>query len=373
MKKLITALITIAMIITMAVPAFADDAGTAATKPGKVQELKVLKNGYKSLKVTWKAVDGASKYQVYRSKTGKSGSFALKKTTTATTYINTGITCGRTYYYKVRAVNSKGKGSFSTVKSNRVQPATVKITKVRPPSDYTNRVYWNKVSGASGYQVYRKRTDKSTWKLMKSVSNKYTYATDGFDFPANEIYYNWEYKVRAYRTVNGKRVYGYFSKPGEWVPDWTIDEIYEELWKYGESLKWLVHEWNGEEIVPKKDGSTYHLMHYTGFYTYDNLDFKAVYTNPANGETEVPAGAIFDRATPKNSSWDVIWPKDIFHYMTKASILKQMKEWLYLDLKSTVKANPKYWEDDWNDWNGAVGFSLYIEKNRNGYRLWGLY
>ena len=35
------------------------------------------------LKVTWKKVEGATKYEVYRSTTGKSGSFALKKTTTS--------------------------------------------------------------------------------------------------------------------------------------------------------------------------------------------------------------------------------------------------------------------------------------------------
>lgn len=373
MKRILTILVSLSMILAMAVPAFADTAPAAATKPAKIQELKVLKNGYRSLKITWKAVDGADQYQVYRSKTGKSGSFTLKKTTTGTTYTNTGITCGKTYYYKVRAVNAKGKGAFSAVKSSRVQPATVKITKVRPPSDYTNRVHWNKVSGASGYQVYRKRTDRSTWKLMKTVSSKYTYATDGFDFPDNEIYYDWEYKVRAYRTVNGKRVYGYFSKPGKWVPDWTIDEIYEELWKYGESLKWPVHEWNGKEIVPKKDGSMYSFVHARGLYTFNNEDFEYVYTNPSHGVTTVPAGATYKKYTPANSSWDVLWPQDIFHYMTKDSILKQMKAHIYYELSEIVRSNPKYWEDDRNDWNGAEMFSLYIEKDHNGYKLWSLW
>lgn len=373
MKKLITIFITTAMILTMAMPVFADDGAvsTAAAKPTKVQNLKVLKNGYKSLKLTWQTVDGADKYQVYRSKTGKSGSFALKKTTTATTYSNTGITCGKTYYYKVRAVNGKGKGAFSTVRSSKVQPAAVKITKVRPPEDKVNRVHWNKVSGATGYQVYRKRRDKSTWKLFKNVSNKYTYATDylrgkmeydkqGYKIGYNysDLNYDWQYKVRAYRTVNGKRVYGYFSAPAKWTPDWTVEQIYEETWKYVEAMKFPMYEWNGKHLVPKSDGSTYSWKH-------------------------DPSKSI----TPANSNWGVLWPILINPYMTHTSIMKKIKGKLDVEMADLSKANPLYWDPDggwsnyhgdavWNDnggWNDFQEFTIYYEKYRNGYKLWQLW
>lgn len=151
MKKIVTLLITVAMILTMAVPAFADDvAGAPVAKPAKVQEVKVLKNGYNSLKVTWEQEPTATKYQVYRS-TKKSSGYVLEETTTATSYSNIENTCGKTYYYKVRAINAKGKGTFSAVKSSKVIPATVKITKVRPPKDDQVRVYWDKV--AWGYRL----------------------------------------------------------------------------------------------------------------------------------------------------------------------------------------------------------------------------
>ena len=136
MKKLVTMLITASLVFTMAVPTFAAESAAPTAKPAKVQELKVEKNGYKSLKLSWKPVEGATSYQVYRSKTGKSGSFALKKTTTSTKYSNIGITCGKTYYYKVRAVNKAGKGAFSAVKSSKVQPGKVTITKVNCISEW---------------------------------------------------------------------------------------------------------------------------------------------------------------------------------------------------------------------------------------------
>lgn len=54
MKKLITMIIAIAMVVTAAVPTFAAESAAPTAKPAKVQELKVEKNGYKSLKLSWK-------------------------------------------------------------------------------------------------------------------------------------------------------------------------------------------------------------------------------------------------------------------------------------------------------------------------------
>lgn len=393
-KKNLTALVlSAAVMLTMATPTFAaeipavEDITTPVTetvkvtKPSKVQDVKVLKNGYNSLKVTWKKVDGAAKYEVYRSTTGKSGSFVLKKTTTGTSYTNTGITCGKTYYYKIRAVNSKGKGSFSSVKSGKVQPATAKITTIKCISEFKLRVYWNKVAGASGYQVYRTKKGADSWKLYKTVSSKYNYATNYLE--GDTKYSKWEYKVRAYRTVNGKKVYGYFSKPIEWKPDWTIDEIYEELWKYGESLKWREYEWinpdgsedeNGEYMQPKKDGSVYSFEHCIGSYTLNNgEDWYGLYTNEKNGSTTVPKGAKYVKYTPNNSSWDVAFPERVSYYDTKVSLLKRLKPIIKAELEDNHRTDPLCWDFDWGVYSGIKSFAVYMEKDKNGYQMYLLY
>ena len=391
MKKLIAMLLTAALIVTMAMPAFADESNAAA-KLAKVQELKVLKNGYKSLKLSWKPAEGAVKYQVYRSKTGKTGSFALKFTTKNTAYNNTAVTCGTTYYYKVRAVAADGtKGAFSSVVKNTVQPSTVKITKVNCIDEWKVRIYWNKVAGASGYQVYRSKKGADSWELYKTVVGKYNYATNYLE--GDTKYTVWEWKVRAYRTVNGEKVYGYFSTPSEWQPDWTIDEIYEELWKYGESLKFPLYEYanpdgsdneNGEVIVPKTDGSTYNLRHIVGWIDEDNIwgDEAYIYTNSQYGNTIIPANFI--KCTPENMSWTVAWLERVSYYDTKESLLKRLKPALKSDLKGHHEANPVYWANAYiegvggpNDedeyWNGVQDFSIYIEKDRNGYKIWSLW
>ena len=54
-------------------------------------------------KVSWKTVEGASEYQVYR-KVGEAGTYSKYYTTTSTSMINTSAEAGVKYYYKVIAV-----------------------------------------------------------------------------------------------------------------------------------------------------------------------------------------------------------------------------------------------------------------------------
>ena len=54
-------------------------------------------------KLSWSKVDGAVSYKVYRA-TSENGTYKLMKTTTGTSYTNTSVTAGKTYYYKVVAV-----------------------------------------------------------------------------------------------------------------------------------------------------------------------------------------------------------------------------------------------------------------------------
>ena len=76
-----------------------------------------LKSGDPQL--TWKKVEGATKYYVYRA-TSKNGEYTRVKTTkTATSFKDTGVKAGKTYYYKVKAVhsNTDANSAYSSVKS----------------------------------------------------------------------------------------------------------------------------------------------------------------------------------------------------------------------------------------------------------------
>ena len=57
-------------------------------------------------RLTWDKIDGAEKYYVYRA-TSKSGDYIRIKTTkTATSFTDTDVTSGKTYYYRVKAIHS---------------------------------------------------------------------------------------------------------------------------------------------------------------------------------------------------------------------------------------------------------------------------
>ena len=69
-------------------------------------------------KLSWKAIEGAKAYKVYRSESKSSG-YKLMKTTTNLSYTNTGAEKGKTYYYKVMAVHTKSaaNSAYSLIKS----------------------------------------------------------------------------------------------------------------------------------------------------------------------------------------------------------------------------------------------------------------
>ncbi len=70
-------------------------------------------------KLTWSAVTGASKYQVYRA-TSSGGTYTKVATTTAKTYTDKTAVSGKTYYYKVKAVSkvkTTANSAFSAIKS----------------------------------------------------------------------------------------------------------------------------------------------------------------------------------------------------------------------------------------------------------------
>ena len=74
-------------------------------------------------KLTWNAVAGAGKYEVYRA-TSKNGTYTKMFTTTNRSYTNTNARAGTTYYYKVKAISrvrSAANSSYSVVKSIRAR------------------------------------------------------------------------------------------------------------------------------------------------------------------------------------------------------------------------------------------------------------
>ncbi|MDD3174631.1 MAG: fibronectin type III domain-containing protein, partial [Herbinix sp.] len=96
--------------------------------PSTPSDLKASYESDRSIKISWGTIKGASGYRIYRA-TSYSGDYSYLKTTTSTSYLDTEIINGSTYYYKVRAFHTEG-----TVKVYSKYTKVVEITV--PKFDY---------------------------------------------------------------------------------------------------------------------------------------------------------------------------------------------------------------------------------------------
>ena len=112
-KSFLTA---IAIIIGLALFWAPLNVAAADKKPGKVTISSAVSADYNAVKITWKKADYAKKYEVYRA-ASSNGTYKKVKTTTSTSYTDSGLTTGKKYYYKVRALNGTAKGAYSAWKS----------------------------------------------------------------------------------------------------------------------------------------------------------------------------------------------------------------------------------------------------------------
>ncbi len=173
---------------------------------------KAVSASYNSNNITWNKVSGADGYEVYRA-TSQTGTYSLKRTVTSgstLSYKNTSLTTGKNYYYKVKAYRMvSGKrvySSYSRVVSAKPLLSTPSVTL----SAGTKKAYvkWSKVSGASGYEIYRTTSKTGKYSKVKDITKGSTTSYTNSSLTSKKGYY---YKVKAYRTINGKRVYSSYS------------------------------------------------------------------------------------------------------------------------------------------------------------------
>jgi len=86
-----------------------------STGPPSTPTGVVATAGNAQVSLSWSASSGATSYNVYRATTaGGEGTTPIAMGIASTSYTNTGLTNGTTYYYKVAAVNASGTSAQST-------------------------------------------------------------------------------------------------------------------------------------------------------------------------------------------------------------------------------------------------------------------
>ncbi|MBO5192390.1 MAG: leucine-rich repeat protein [Bacteroides sp.] len=236
----------------------------------------IYQMGTSSAAVEWSSVVGATSYNVYRA-TSASGAYSLIKTTTDTTIINYSLTGGNTYYYKVAAVVKDGTtnnlGPMSAVSnlviSNLKVPA---ISTVRQTASNTVYLAWKAVDGADGYEVSMANGDDNQFKGIKNVATTATTTSSGIE-DGN----SYQYRIRAYATVDGQKVYSGYSS----IVSIQLMEKPEVQYIYQQSSGSSVLVWNevsgasGYEVYRKIGNGSYSKLKDVTGATVTNVGLTA--------------------------------------------------------------------------------------------------
>lgn len=174
-----------------------------ATKLLAPENFKAKSYNVSRISLTWDHAVFADKIEVYRSSTGKSGSFKKIDTISEweTSYKDESLKTGKKFYYKIRVVYDGKKGPFTAVKSAAANIWKPEVKKTVNSTLSTITIKWKKVSFADGYYVYRK-TENGSWKKIGTVkgNKKFSYK----DSPKAGVY---QYSVKGYILVDGKKVF----------------------------------------------------------------------------------------------------------------------------------------------------------------------
>lgn len=177
--------------------------------PSAIKNFKISSQNSNSIKLSWSRNKNCSGYEIFRA-TSKNGSYKkiAQLSNTTTSFTNKKLKSGTVYYYRIRAVLIGGNNhtAYSSVSFvyGATAPSTPKIT-VKALKGKKAKVSYKKVSGATKYMIYYSTKKSSGYKRL-TTTNKLSYTKS--KLKKCKKYY---FKVRAYKELNKKKIYGSFS------------------------------------------------------------------------------------------------------------------------------------------------------------------
>jgi len=190
--------------------------GTSApsiTKPAAPTTVKADLYGYDDMMVSWNKVSGASGYYVQYKKS-TSSSFSSKTAISGTACKINNLTDGAAYCVRITPyVKSGSKIYEGSYKDSAYVYALKKITinSISKSGTYA-KIKWTNIPGETGYEISR-----STKKSGTSIAVRYKSTTVSQYSMSATKYKTYYYKVRAYKDVDGKRIYGPWSNAVKFV------------------------------------------------------------------------------------------------------------------------------------------------------------
>lgn len=269
----------------------------------KGTSISSLKAGKNTLTVNWnKQAVQTMGYQIQysvKSDFSKAAAVTVSNNGTVTRNIG-GLTRGCTYYVRIRTYKtvsgSNRYSSWSSAKTAKITQGAAPVFAKTPvvkvanaDKRFTNRVYWNKLSGASGYEVSFKKGNGS-WTVLKRANQLQI----NHDVTHGANYY---YRVRAYSDKkDGSRLYGGYSN------------IVRKIQYYSPSFSILTLDKTDPEI-------TFYLMSVTNkgnynlvFYSRNSMLIDHDYTSFNRDTFLIDSDALSEYHTLREAPWITIAP-----------------------------------------------------------------
>lgn len=166
------------------------------------------------IKLTWKKVENATGYQIYRATSygGKYSKIKTIKSNSTVKFTNSNLAPGKTYYYKIRAYSNAGDktqySKFSTIVSIGLKLEEPEIRSISKVTTSKATINWKPVKEAEGYRLYRAEEEKGKYKLVKTIEGPDNCSYTNSGLKKGKTYY---YKLRSYVKMNGSYKYSAWS------------------------------------------------------------------------------------------------------------------------------------------------------------------
>lgn len=173
----------------------------------KTNSLTMQANDAGSITLNWSRAGDAHMYRLYRYDEEQEKYVAVKSTS-GTSYTDTGLAAGETYQYRVRGYWTIGGtnyyGKYSDVLETTTLPASVDSITVEGQTATTITLGWNEVHGATGYRIYQYDEESGSFLKLTDVGPDVT----SFKIAGLSGAKEYQYKVRAIRKLNGTSYLG---------------------------------------------------------------------------------------------------------------------------------------------------------------------
>lgn len=183
---------------------------------GKTYKYKIKSYKKANGKTVYSGASGAVSVKTQSSMTGKTnGTSIIVRSGPSTSKkklkklgINTGVTITGTSgsWYRI-SIKIGGKKKTGYIKKSY-------ITIIRKPglgaltsSKNKIKLTWNKISGASGYQIQRYNASKKKYVTVKTIKKGSATTWTNSGLKKNTTY---KYRIRSYKTVRGRKIYSYY-------------------------------------------------------------------------------------------------------------------------------------------------------------------